>query len=62
MISNILRLIINISGIRNYYYFFFKNFFNKFVLVNRVGRMRFLDLGYKKENLSFKDKKLKGRG
>ena len=42
-----------------HYYNFFKNFFNNSILVERVQKTMFLDLKYKKKDLSFYNKKLK---
>ena len=36
-----------------YYYNFFKDFFNKSILVSKVEKIRFLDFKYRKEDLSF---------
>lgn len=44
-----------------YYYTFFKKFFNKFILPNRLKKVWFLDVRYKKKDLDFQDKKLDER-
>ena len=59
LISNILRSIINISRIKIDYNIFFTNFFNKFILINKIKRAKFLNLKYKKKDLGFEDKSLK---
>ena len=52
MISNTLRLIINISKTKIYYYIFLKNFLNKSILVNKVGKIKFLALRCRKKDLN----------
>ena len=42
-----------------HYHNFFKNFFNKSILVERVQKTMFLDLKYRKKDLGFYNKKLK---
>lgn len=44
MKNNILRLIIEISRTKIYYYAFYKNFINNSILVIEVEKMRFLNL------------------
>ena len=61
IISNILKLIININRTKIHYYFFFKNSLNKFILGNKVEEIRFSDIWYKKKNLSSWNKKLENR-
>ena len=43
----------NTSRIKTNYNSIFKDFFNKFIFTNIVKNPRFLDLKYKKEDLSF---------
>ena len=45
-----------------YYYTFFKNFFNKYILTSRKIKMRLLEPKYRKKNLGFWYKKLKEEG
>ena len=52
MISNILREIMNMNGIKIYYHIFFKDFFKKFILVNKVEDIMFLNLRYREEDLN----------
>lgn len=51
----------NIIKIKIYYYIFFKKLLKKFFLVSRIERVRYLNLGYKKKDLSFEDEKLKDK-
>ena len=46
IINNMLRFIIDISRKKMYYYSFFENLFNQFILANRVKKTRFLNLKY----------------
>ena len=47
------RLTIDIIKTWIYYNIFFKNFFNKFILAKIEKRIEFLDLKYRKIDLSF---------
>ena len=51
--TNTLGHIIDASKTKIYYYIFFKIFFNKFILMSKVGKILFLDLKYRKEDLHF---------
>lgn len=58
-ISNIPRIIIDQNKIITYYNICFKKFFNKFILASGIGKVYFLDFGYRKNNLGYKNHKLK---
>ena len=53
IISNKSRITIDISRIKMHYNIFLKNFSNKFILVNEIGKILYLNLKYKKKDLGF---------
>lgn len=54
-----LKTTINIYKTKGNYNIFFKNFFNKFILVNKVKIAKFINVRYKEKNFDFSSKKLK---
>ena len=54
-----MKTTIDISRIKINYNIFFKNFFNKSILVNRAKKELLLDFKYKENDLGFQKKKFK---